>query len=398
MIRYSLKIIIKIIAIIILLCGFQIQSVFACKYNVRETGFVDLGSESYFINLYIDQNSPKEIISSFQQIASELLDDSNIKTQVININFERNNVAVKYLNVWNIKSLPAVLLVSPDGQSIFLPVDFQKQLFEQSFDKIVKDILFSPVKKHILKEVIRTYGVVLLIEGKSDADNNRAKVAVNRAIQNIQNKMVFLPKPIKHPPELVSVPNQLIKNEKILLWSLGIDSEQIEEPIVAVIYGRSRWIGPLFIGEKIISDNLSAILITIGLDCECGLDKSWMQGTMLPVKWDQQIQSRVAKNLGFDPENPMIKMEINRILRMGSSHPGVPMTIINEYLKPDSSKQNIGEPPSKEKNLDSSQSANSTDQVENSTLVLSLYLIFGLSILTFAIGLFIFIKKKNRNN
>ena len=163
-------------------------------------------------------------------------------------------------------------------------------------------------------------------------DNYRAKEAANRAIQNIQKKMVFLPKPIKHPPKLVSVPNQLIKNERILLWSLGIDSEQ---PVAAVIYGRARWIGPLFQGDKITSENLSAILLIIGLDCECGLDKSWMQGTMLPVKWDKKVQSRVAKSLGFDPENPMIKMEINRILRMGQSYPGVPIRMISEKLKSD---------------------------------------------------------------
>jgi len=378
----------KIILIIFLLSVFLINSLFACKYNVRESGFVDLGIEPYFIYLYVNQNVPENIIINFQQITANFIDDSNVNAKIINADLEKNNFAIKYLDEWNIQSFPSAILVSPDDQSIILPVDFREQFFERSLENNVKDVLFSPVREHILKDVINTYGIVLLIEGENGQKNYQAKEAVNRAIQNIKKKMVFLPKPIKHPPELVSVPYQLLKNEKILLWSLGIDPEKIEEPIVAVIYGRARWIGPLFIGEKIITDNLSAILITIGLDCECGLDKSWMQGTMLPIKWDKKVQSRVARNLGFDPENPMIKMEINRILRMGSSHPGVPMNIINEYLNPDSSKQ---------KNSINSQSANSTDQVEHSILVLSLYLIFGLSILTVAFGLFIFVMKKKRN-
>ena len=397
-----LKKICKNIAIVFLLYSFQIQSVFACKYNIRETGFVDLGSEYYFINLYIDQNSSKEFVDSFQQIATELLEDSNIKPQVVNIDFERNRVAIKYLNECPNKSLPIAIIVSPDDQSIILPVDFREQFFKVSLEKVVKDILFSPVREHILKEVINTYGVVLLIEGENEQKNYQAKEAVKRAIQNIQNKMVFLPKPIKHPPELVSVPNRLIKNEKILLWSLGLDSEQIEEPVVAVIYGRARWIGPLFKGDKITSENLSAILFTIGLDCECGLDKSWMQGTMLPVKWDKTLQNRVAKNLGFDPENPMIKMEINRILRMGSSYPGVPIRMLSERFKSDSIDKSNNDSTLK-KMITSHYSSQQPDlkdvsEKQSSKFVLreTFYLIFGLFVLILIGGMFVYFKAAGR--
>jgi len=380
-------------AIVFLLCGIQIQSVFACKYNVRETGFIDLGSEPYFLYLCVDQNTSQKLINSFQIIATEILKDSNIKPHVVNIDFERNNVTIKYLNVWNIKSLPAVLLISPDGQSIILPVDFEKHLFEQSVDKVVKDILFSSAREHIIQKTIDTYGVIFLVEGKSENKNIQAREAVRKALKNIQQKMNLMPKHIKNPPEIVSLPNKFVKSEKFLLWSLGLDPEQIEEPVAAVIYGRARWIGPLFIGEKITRKNLTAILITIGLDCECGLDKSWIQGTRIPVKWDQPIQSRVAKNLGFDPENPMIKMEINRILRTGS-YPGVPMNIFSEYLELDSSKQNTGESPLKESIFDSSNDVNPGDQSENSILGQSLFIILCLIILILVGGVIILFQRK----
>jgi hypothetical protein len=48
---------------------------------------------------------------------------------------------------------------------------------------------------------------------------------------------------------------------------------------------------------------------------------------MLPVKWERKLQEKVAANLGFDPESPMIKMEIGSIVSRGmggSSYPGVP--------------------------------------------------------------------------
>ena len=36
---------------------------------------------------------------------------------------------------------------------------------------------------------------------------------------------------------------------------------------------------------------------------------------MLPGVWDMKTQAKVAKNLGFDPENPIVKSEVSRIIR-----------------------------------------------------------------------------------
>jgi len=68
------------------------------------------------------------------------------------------------------------------------------------------------------------------------------------------------------------------------------------------------------VGEKISAENLLSILYVIGQDCECGLDLSWVGGTMLPMQWNQKMESRLAKSLGFDPENPYVKMEVSRII------------------------------------------------------------------------------------
>ena len=48
---------------------------------------------------------------------------------------------------------------------------------------------------------------------------------------------------------------------------------------------------------------------------------------MLPARWDQSLQQKVAASLGFDPESPMVKMEMVSIIRRGVSglgDPGVP--------------------------------------------------------------------------
>jgi hypothetical protein len=385
----------KFILIFILIGVFQFHSSFACKYNVRETGFVDLGAEPYLLNLYIDNTSLKEIVTSFQLITSDLLEDTNIKPQVVNLDLHSNKTTATYLKNRNFKSLPVIILVSPDGQSNILPVDFRLQSFKQSMKKIINNILFSSVMKHILKEIIDSYGIVLLLESKNVGKNSQAKICINKAIENIRRKMKLLPKLIKHPPKLLTLSNHQVNNEKILLWSLGLAAKEIKEPVAFVLYGRVRWIGPLFIGEKITSENISSILMTIGMDCECGLNKNWIQGTMLPVKWDQQIQNRVAKNLGFDPENPMIKMEINRIMRRGSSYPDVPLNYINENINPDSTKQKINETPVKQKVNDNSKTAKSKVTKESDLFDRFLYITSGLTVLIIAVGIFILYKNKN---
>ena len=42
-----------------------------------------------------------------------------------------------------------------------------------------------------------------------------------------------------------------------------------------------------------------------------------MQGQAVPMIWNAETQSTVAKNLGFDPESPMVKMEMSRIIGRG---------------------------------------------------------------------------------
>jgi hypothetical protein len=83
----------------------------------------------------------------------------------------------------------------------------------------------------------------------------------------------------------------------------------------------------LFEGETLTSDNLTQLLSVVGADCECSLDHRWLQGTMLPARWDEALQQKVVQSIGFDPENPMTKMEMVSIVRRGtggSDSPSVP--------------------------------------------------------------------------
>tara|TARA_B100000809_G_scaffold36939_1_gene32353 strand:+ start:168 stop:641 length:474 start_codon:yes stop_codon:yes gene_type:complete len=82
-------------------------------------------------------------------------------------------------------------------------------------------------------------------------------------------------------------------------------------------------IGPVLSGERLSQPSVSAILNTIGLNCECGLDRKWMQGVMVPLKWDRDRKQEIANQLGFNPESPEIRIEMSQILAKGGAGQGI---------------------------------------------------------------------------
>ncbi|MBW8042483.1 MAG: hypothetical protein FVQ85_21155 [Planctomycetes bacterium] len=318
--------ILRLAALVCMLVCLHTHLTFACRYNVRETGFVDLQIEPYYLFGYIGDETGADIVSGFEQAIDVSLENSNIEFEIINTDKQKDHPAMKYLDLKQVKSLPSMVLVSPDGQLYPVSIAERDRPIEEAVRSAVEEILSSPKREEILRQVIKYYGAVLLIEGTDAQENKRAREAATGAIELVSSQMEMMPKPIAHPPVLIVMDRKSLSDEEILLWSLGLDGGKLSEPHAAVLYGRSRWMGPLFKGEEINENNLASVLFVIGDDCECGLDYRWLQGTMLPARWTNKMQAQVAENLGFDPENPMIKMEMSSIIRRGSySYPGVPL-------------------------------------------------------------------------
>jgi hypothetical protein len=229
-----------------------------------------------------------------------------------------------YLERWPMESFPAAILVSPDGQTLTVPIEKPDESFQETLQSAIHRIVSSPKRDEIVKQVTTSCGAILLIEGTDAEGNRKARKAASAAIEKIGLLMETVPETIARPPGLIVIDRESFSRERILLWSLGLGVEEVGEPRAAVVYGRVRWVGPLMKGEEITEGNLTGILSVVGADCECGFDTSWTQGTMLPVRWGKEIRARVAKTLGFDPENPVVKMEVSGILKKEYSGPGVP--------------------------------------------------------------------------
>lgn len=311
------------IVLAFLICILLLPSAaFGCKYTVRDVGFVDIGSTPYQLYLFTGKDTPEEQEKVLKEISYVALMEANVMAEVVNVDRGGDHPAMRYFRFWHITHLPAAVLVSPeDGRSLFLPLHGRGKTFKGSVWNVMEGIVSSPVREEILKHIVRAYCIVLFVLGGETQANKRAEKAISEATGEIRRMMSQFPKSVDEPPHLITISPDSFAEERILLWSLGID-EGSGEPHVAVLYGRGRRIGPVLKGGGITASGLFNILSAVGQACECGLDRGWILGRMIPLKWDEEVQTEVVKILGFDAENPMVKAEVGQILAIGSTSNG----------------------------------------------------------------------------
>jgi hypothetical protein len=312
------------------LCGLASYGnpAYGCRYNVREVGFIDLGIEPYRLLVYLPANAAAAEVTTLQDDIAGALLETNIRFEPVALGAEANQPATQFHALHDINRFPAAVLVSPDGQSRAVPLPAGGSSLREAVGAALEGVLSSPTRQEILEKAADNYGVVLLVEGPEPQRNAVAREAVSTAIARVGGQLENLPKPIARPPVLVVLDRASREREETLLWALGLKPQDINEPCAAVFYGRGRWVGPLFKGDTLTADALTELLFVVGADCECGLDHRMLQGTMLPARWDETLHQRTVASLGFDPESPMVRMEMVSIVRRGmggSDYPGVPL-------------------------------------------------------------------------
>ncbi|MBQ0721794.1 MAG: hypothetical protein KBT89_16530, partial [Gammaproteobacteria bacterium] len=200
---------------------------------------------------------------------------------------------------------PAVVLVAPDSRMF---------LFEgNDISKIYSEILESGIGVQLRTVFPDVFAAVLWVGGEDVEKNEIANKKVLQECDAIENIMPSMPKIVRKGPVSITVSKNDFQNEKLLLWSLEIDSIP-KEPIAFVLYGRGRIIGEALNYLQILDGGLYKYMSMIGADCECGLDKKWMLGNQIPLLWDKESRQYLARVVGFDVDNPMILAEMSRIL------------------------------------------------------------------------------------
>lgn len=301
------------ILLLILLTG---TNAWACRFNVRDVGFVDFDRTRFMLYAFHDNTTPAEDVEAFHQIAFTALLDTNVELEMINVDEQHPDESVlQYLDPSHVSAWPHPVLVNMHDEAI--PIEWANgNTFREQVWNTVEQITETPASATILEKCIEHYAVLLVVEGPDTSLNRKAHTAANQALQAVADNMENLPKEIRNPAVKVTIPFNQRDEERVLLWSIQVPP-QSNTTHAAILYGRGRQIGDIFTGEAITFQKLDQILTVVGLSCECGLDRSWMMGTMMPLRWDQERQQLAADELGFDTESPLVKTEISQIMSIG---------------------------------------------------------------------------------
>ncbi len=286
----------------------------ACRYTVRDVGFVDLGNERYTFFCFIDDQVPGERVDQLGQAASVLFGDANVRFQLVDLAKGGHPQAKRLAK--RKPGVPAGLLLSPNGE-LARTVNFPSAAPDNPEWAFLSAVVSSPVRDELIKKMIPAYAVILFVEGTDATQTKRARVAVDGAVKAITPLLPEMPKPVDHPPEVVVVSAEQVADESVLLWSLGLDAGPVSEPQAVVLMGRGRRVGQPLRGGLVSRSELQEALAVVGQDCECGLDRVWMQGERFPLAWGRAERTAAYAALGFDPDNPQVKGEISRIISRG---------------------------------------------------------------------------------
>ena len=304
--------------LVFILCfTLYVTSAEACRYTIREIGFSTLSKVTYVI-YRIDENT-----ASFPRKLELSFSESNVKPYALNPSEDANNPIVAFAKKQNL-SFPAYVLVDKKDRMLAMTEADYKNSLKSS-------ILSSPVQNQLLKNLPLNYASVLLIEGTNAEENKTASQTILKACERITNIMPNMPKQVDVGPDMITVNANQFNDEKVMLWSLGID-KMPQQPKAFILYGKGRMMGEMIDYDDIVKDNVYKILSLIGADCECGLDRKWLFGYQIPLDWPKKTRQNLSDKLGFDVDNPMVLTEMSRILAIENRVPVDPDGITYEPI------------------------------------------------------------------
>jgi hypothetical protein len=265
-----------------------------------------------------DSGDQVEKASEAERVAAEVFADANVTVSVVDLKQQSNHPVLALLESSDLERLPLCVLVSPDGRALLLPWDLSIDTSDTDLRELLTSIVDSPRRAEIVQNVLTAHSAILLVNGEDASANISIIQAVDSAVQHVHDSLRLLPKPIAYPPLVIAMEPAETDKEKILLWSLGVEPPGRHEARVVVLLGRCRIIGPpVTFPSAEAQQQLLTNLTAVGQDCECGLDRSWMQGEMIPHVWSDGREASAMKELAFDPGDPLVKAEISRILQRG---------------------------------------------------------------------------------
>ena len=154
-----------------------------CRYTVRDVAFVDLGDSSYRMELRIPAPDP----ATLGAIATSLLDT--------NVTYEVNELEEFSSDE------SEVTLHHPDGRSLDVDLWSADALDAVKLGRVID----SPLRRRLLDEVFTHYAFCLLVEGKDDEKNARAREVIEGAFKELGKIYDLMPKAVGDCPFLTTL-------------------------------------------------------------------------------------------------------------------------------------------------------------------------------------------------
>ena len=168
----------------------------------------------------------------------------------------------------------------------------------EELNRLCRDFVDSPARREMFSRLLGVHSVILMVEGTEHEANQNTQEMIAQALPQVERSLEFLPKPIKEPPHVIHLSAETAANERVLLWALGLNPEPTAATQVALIFGRGRKLGPVLRFPEDPRRRFIQSLAVVGQDCECGLDRRWMQGAMVPHRWSA-VEEKKAIETGI---------------------------------------------------------------------------------------------------
>ncbi len=294
-----------------------------CQYTVRDVAFVDLGDPAYQLVCYVDAADDAGRREELSSLFTSVLGDSNVQGRLLDPDEHLERIDAVRLQRHQVQEFPFAALIGPEGRELALPWIGPGDAPGARSSRLLDSIVYSPTRARLGELLVDSFCAVILVEGSDSVENARGRDEIDEAFRRLGGILDQMPKDVGSPPELLVIGAAERELERVFCWSLGLDDVERETPAAAVLLGRGRLAGPLLREATLDRETLFGILATAGLSCECDLDRSWMRGKRVPLRWDEATRKHAADRLGFDPENPRVRSEITSILAHRGPRGGV---------------------------------------------------------------------------
>ncbi|MEM7261306.1 MAG: hypothetical protein AAF488_04895 [Planctomycetota bacterium] len=294
----------RALLVVLFACGLP-ATAHACRYNIRDVGFVEL-SEPPLELLVLDD--PFKETPGVRDKLSEVLRGSNVRLQFIKSNSPEGLSMATRLGNPGARAPRFVLRVRDEGLS-------EPDLIELKNEDACSQLIASPLAEKLSDAIIDWYAVVIFFEGSDPKVNREASRAIDDALAAISKRFEDLPKAVAVQPGRLNVATSARASEALFGKTLGVPQDKQAHAVV--VYGRGRRLGSNLSSTSIQRSKLEDALWIVGQSCECDVDRRWMTGRATPIRFSLTQRRRLAAQLGFDPENPLIRSEISRLLARG---------------------------------------------------------------------------------